>query len=442
MRSHDSWRSTLEWGLRGASLALIAWMLWISLAARDPAGGWRASGSLGLADSLAAWTLDPRAESLHVALDAAPSISERAWLAALRRGGSGSGEAGGTDANVTWSASGLTPLALTAEPYNEPAGGISASIAAMPGSRVVISDELGVLDTIAMDGTSARLRARAVEGVVSASTGGYPASAGLRDTLAPREVAVLGSAGWESKFVVAALEESGWEVSARLAVAPGVDVRQGKVRLDTATTSVVVALDSTAARDARAIERFVRGGGGLVLAGDAARSAGFARVAPGRVGARVRAAAISFADSAPRRALGFYPVETAVPDAIPLEERDGVLLAAARRVGAGRVVQVGYDETWRWRLQGGGNSPEAHRAWWSAVVGSAGYRAAHSLEVERFSLDPAPLAATFAALGNPSAARLPEPAASSTPGLRRWMLFLLLAMLLMEWASRRLRGVP
>jgi hypothetical protein len=203
---------------------------------------------------------------------------------------------------------------------------------------------------------------------------------------------------------------------------------------------VVVALDSTAARDVRAVERFVRSGGGLVLAGDAARSAAFTRLAAGRAGTRVRPAAISFDDSAPRRALGFYPIAAYGDDVVPLESRDGSLAVAARRVGAGRVLQVGYDESWRWRLQGGSDAPEAHRAWWSAVVGSAAYRAAHELPLDVATLDPAPLAATFSALGEPVAPERETAPPPQRPVLRGWMLLALFAMLLAEWASRRLRG--
>ncbi|HEY9427987.1 MAG TPA: hypothetical protein VIR34_12595, partial [Gemmatimonadaceae bacterium] len=173
----------------------------------------------------------------------------------------------------------------------------------------------------------------------------------------------------------------------------------------------------------------------------AARSAGFARLAAGNVGARIRSAAISFSDSTPRRALGFYQISTREDDAVPLESRDGAMAVAARRVGAGRVVQSGYDETWRWRLQGGSASPDAHRAWWSAMVGSAAYRAAHSLPLRAEALDPAPLAATFSALGAPVAPEHATAIPSAQPALRGWMLLALLAMLLAEWASRRLRGI-
>ena len=406
-------------------------MVWLSTAARRAAGEHRVSISATLEDSLAAWTLDPRADSLHVTLDELPREEERDWLAALRRAG----------ATVTWSSHAATPVAIAVEALNDPPGGVRASLAAPTGTRIVVSDSLGVLDTVVMAGPSASLRARAVLGAARASAGGPGASAALRDSLVQRGVAVLGRAGWEAKFVIAALEESGWKVSARLAVAPDIFVRQGSVKLDTASTGVVVALDSTAAHDARAIERFVRSGGGLVLAGDAARSTAFARVAVGRVGTRVRSAAISFSDSAPRRALGFYPIAAPADEAVPLESRGGALAVAARRVGAGRVVQLGYDESWRWRLQGGTASPDAHRAWWSAVVGSAAYRSAHPLALHAEALDPAPLAAAYSALGVPVAAERATPARSTRPALRGWMLLALLAMLLAEWTSRRLRGM-
>lgn len=431
MRSPVSWRRVLEWGLRLASIALLAWMVWVAAGARRATGERRSARSATLADSLAAWTLEPRAESLHVALDDLPSPTERDWLAALRRAG----------AKVSWSSSGNTPLAMSVEPLNEPAGGVRTLLAAPAGSRLVVRDSLGSLDTIVTTASSASLRARAVLGTARASVGGSEASAIARDSLARRMVVVLGSAGWEAKFVIAALEESGWEVAARLAVAPGIFVRQGSVELDTAVTGAVIALDSTAARDAGALERFVRSGGGLVLAGDAARNARFARLAAGSAGARVRAASISFDDSAPRRALGFYRI--AMSDgAVALESRGNAIAAAARRVGAGRVVQIGYDATWRWRLQGGSDAPDAHRAWWSQVVGSAAYRAARPLPAAGETPDPAPLAASFAVLGEPIAGEHPAPARKSQPVLRAWMLVVLLAALLAEWTSRRLRGTP
>jgi hypothetical protein len=73
--------------LRVASLALLAWMIWLSMGARGATGEHRVSRSAALADSLASWTLDLRAESLHVALDELPPPRQRDWLVALRRAG-------------------------------------------------------------------------------------------------------------------------------------------------------------------------------------------------------------------------------------------------------------------------------------------------------------------------------------------------------------------
>ena len=86
-----------------------------------------------------------------------------------------------------------------------------------------------------------------------------------------------------------------------------------------------------------------------------------ARSRPGRAGPRIAAASLSFASTTPRRALGFFPIVALASDAVPLESRDGRVIAAARRAGAGRVVQLGYDDTWRWRLAGTGDAPAAHR---------------------------------------------------------------------------------
>jgi hypothetical protein len=406
---------------------------WRSTAALGPSREWREAPSSVLRDSLAAWTLDPRAESLHVTLDELPGRRERDWLVALRRAG----------AAVTWSSKGSTALALTIEPANDPSGGVRASFAAPVGSSVVVSDSLGVLDTVSTAGPSASLRARALLGVASVAVGADSARAVIRDSLARRGVVVLGSAGWEAKFIIAALEESGWNVSARLAVAPGIFVRQGSAELDTSVTGVVVALDSTAARDARDIARFVNSGGGLVLAGGAARGAGLRSLAVGATGVRVNAASIAFSDSAPRRALGFFPI-SAGESTVPIESRDGAIAVAARRVGAGRVIQEGYDATWRWRMQGGSDSPEAHRAWWSQLVGSAADRDSQPVKYDAAAVDPAPLAAAFAALGAPTAAELGRgggaAASAAAPALRGGMLLALFAMLLAEWASRRLRG--
>ncbi|MEO8879875.1 MAG: hypothetical protein ABI446_05715, partial [Gemmatimonadaceae bacterium] len=260
------------------------------------------------------------------------------------------------------------------------------------------------------------------------------------DSLLPRQAIVLGRAGWEGKFITAALEERGWKVSSRLRVGPNVFVTQGTpLALDTAHASVVIALDSSAAAYASAIASFERNGGGVVLAGDAPLAAGLRALATGKAGTRVVAASLSFASAAPRRALGFFPIVSLANDAVALESRDGRIIAAARRAGAGRVVQLGYDETWRWRLAGGGNAPAAHRDYWSAVVSAAAYRAATPIASAGVqNADAAPLASLYADLGAPTPAV--AAALRVTPGLRWWMFAVLALLLLAEWGSRRLRG--
>jgi hypothetical protein len=134
------------------------------------------------------------------------------------------------------------------------------------------------------------------------------------------------------------------------------------------------------------------------------------------------------------------PVDRLTPgaEAAVLEQRDGAAAVAARRWYAGRVVQLGYDDTWRWRLAGGDHAPEEHRAWWSALVSAA---APERLEPESHAgADPAPLASLTLALGP----ALPGAAADRPSGssVRFVMLAfgVFLTALLAEWASRRARG--
>ena len=252
---------------------------------------------------------------------------------------------------------------------------------------------------------------------------------------------MLGRATWEAKFVIAALEEAGWPVDARLAVAPGIEVVQGAGRSpDTASHAAVVVLDAPSAATAAAITRYVRSGGGLILSGTSASAPSMATIAAGRVGMRTRPSSIVVAEDAPRRALGFLAIAPRA-DALVLEQRDTRVAAAARRVESGRVVQIGYDETWRWRMGGGAQALDAHRAGWSALVSSVAHRAVVPLSPDPRD-DDAPLAHLVDALGRPTAA------AASMPSDARWapspaVLFALLSVLLLtELASRRLRGAP
>jgi hypothetical protein len=119
-------------------------------------------------------------------------------------------------------------------------------------------------------------------------------------------------------------------------------------------------------------------------------------------------------------------------------------------VGAGRVVQLADAESWRRRMRPNDAAPAEHRAWWAQAVAAAAYAPAPpppdaGRAAPDTLTDPAPLAATVAALGPPS----PEPpregagarAPGGTPRLPDAVLIpLALAALLGEVASRRLRG--
>lgn len=416
--------------MRGLALVLVAFAAWSASRPPPERGAAAASGS-ALADSLDRWTATAPAR-VHLALETAPNGARRDWLRALRYSGT----------PVAWhnDGAGIPALALEVAPVAGPRGGTMLSIAAPSGSRVVIGDAIAAIDSVVAARGGARLFAPIATGPVTAVAGGQRASATVADTLLPRRVLVLGRATWEAKFLISALEEVGWPVDARLTVAPGVEVTQGTSRVpDTARHAAVVVLDAPPPGAAAAVARYVRAGGGTILAGAAASAPGLAEIAAGRVGARIRPSSIVFVDDRPRQALGFRAIAPR-GDAIVLEEQNGVATAAARRVDAGRVVQLGYDETWRWRLAGGTHALEAHRTWWSALVSSVAYRAAARLprEVD----DAAPLAALIHGLGPPGAAALVAPARalwSPSPAL----LFALVSLLLVaELASRRMRGAP
>jgi hypothetical protein len=254
----------------------------------------------------------------------------------------------------------------------------------------------------------------------------------LPDLRVRRSVVVLGMAGWESRFVVQALEERGWSVESRIALAPGRFTTRGRpFPLDTARQAAVIALDSSAVSFAAEIHRFVESGGGLVV-GDYAGPF-LQRTAPASVGALVRPAASRVSGPDFRERLSFRRLGPLREGAVGLERRRGEVSLAAWRVRAGRVVQAGYRDTWRWRMEGGDGGAAEHRTWWAGLVATVAYRSGAVLSGES---NPAPLAALIQELGPPGA--LPEGA----PPARLWPAFLavFLTALLAEWTSRRLRG--
>ena len=431
MPSRSDARRWAESAWRGIALLFLASAT--GLALRPGEGVVERVSGAALAASLPRLTRGAAGQQVEVTFDAAPGARERAWLAALGRAGD----------TVSWlAARRIPPLAVEVIARADPAGGVRVLAAGAAGDTLLLADAAGALDTAVMAASIEGRRLPAFVAPLAARVGAQVARGTPRDSLARRRVVVLATAGWEGKFVLAALEERGWLAGARFAVAPGIVVSQDTPpRYDTASIAAVVVLDSAAAGDGRALAAFARAGGGLVLGGDAARSPALAMLAPGVPGARVAAAALSFADSAPRRALGFRAIVALPRDAIVLEARGGQVAVAARRVGRARVALVGYEDTWRWRLGGGAHAVEAHRAWWSEIVSGVAYRAALPIAgAAEGNADAAPLAELTAALGAPVATAAPFSVYGSGTGLDWWIFGLIVAGLLAEWGSRRLRG--
>lgn len=401
-------RRYLENGLRGAVLVALALMLWRSLRPELGAGG-NAIRARGITTNLLAqWSSAPvPPRRIEMQLDNLPSRIERAWLAALV----------GAGTTLGWSGD-LTPVMAEVEPVARPAGGTRVRVAAPNGSSTVIADDIGPVDTVRAQNGGAIATLGSRSGAFSARVNGSVATAALRDSLLLHEVLVIGAAGWESKFTAAALEEEGWKVDVLARVAPGVDVTAGTAAtIDTSRYSAVIALDGTGAPYAARITDFVRSGGGLILAPPAAASSALA----------------------PLRAVG--------TDAIALEKRGTTTTVAARRFGAGRLLQIAYGDTWQARMTGGDSAVAEHRRLWTRLVSDVAYAprvervAGNAADRAMPAQDAAPLADLVASIGPPAAANAIVVAEHDRSSWTVLLFILLTLGLLGEIASRRVRGV-
>jgi hypothetical protein len=253
---------------------------------------------------------------------------------------------------------------------------------------------------------------------------------------------VIGNAGWESKFVVAALEENGWQVDAFIRVAPGVDVTQGSVAvIDTSRYSAVVALDGAAVPYANRIVEFARRGGGVVLTPQAASLDALAPLRAGAVGrASSDARAIQASGSVTLATLPLAPITSLRTDAVALDRRGVAVATAAKRIGAGRALQLGYEDTWRWRMGGGEGGVDDHGGWWTGLVSSVAYAPPVS-RTPTFSLaDEAPMIGLVSAIGPGTPAGPTANLSGSSTDWTAWLFALLAVGLIGEVASRRVRG--
>lgn len=411
MRSRDSAaRLPLERAARAVALVALAFALWRALAAVAHDG-------------------PPR---LHATLADGATPVQRDSLAALSRAG----------VAVSWAGT-LAPVAAMAEPIREPDAAWRVSVVSEGGA--VLADGLGTIDSLAAGGGVVRLAG--VRGALGARDGATTAVVTPPPALELRRVLVLGRAGWESKFAIAALEEAGWEVDARLRITDTLFTTQGRATMpEAARHAAVVVLDTAVGRSAGAIGRFVRAGGGLVMAGEGAGAPSLRAIAPARVARNVAPESRSFEGVEPRHALPLHVLGSLAADAATLESQDAAPAIVARRVGSGRVVQAGFAETWRWRMQAEGRSVEGHRAYWSSLVGAAAW-AEHGDEETGTTDDPmyampSPLAEVVQAIGPPTSASSTDADPAGAPRLPAWLGPLALALLVAEWASRRLRGAP
>lgn len=430
MPSRAKVRGGFETALRAASIAILAWMLWLSLDRVSPESVLSAR-SPNLALEVRDWSMRGIAPDRIIAqLDSTPSPVERDWLGALLGAGS----------KVTWNGD-LPVAAVGVQPIASPRGGFTVLAATSAAQGIRIVDDVGTLDTASARNGGARFSIPSASGVIHAKVGGSTASAILPDSVHLRRVLVIGSAGWEAKFVVAALEEDGWKVDAEMRVAPGANVTQGSLSpMDTSRYSAVIALDGAAASRASEIVRYATSGGGVILAGTAATLDAFNAIRAGSPGRLEAGSALSSEPGATTLAsLSLTPITSLRSDAIALDRRGGSIAAAARRQGAGRVLQQGYMDTWRWRMGGGDAAPDEHREWWTRAVASVAY-APSIVSANRTHADNAPVARLVATLGSASTPQLPS-LASAAGSVSLWLLFgMLAASLLAEWASRRLRG--
>lgn len=414
---------------RALALVALGWLVVLAFSER-PAPERAVVRSSGLRGALIQWSSSHAPASVHLLADASLDPFARDWLRALAGAGTG----------VTWEGTAATPTALTAEPVADPEGGTSAWIAAPAGAGVVVEDGAGRIDSIRSGPGGMRVLARSGPSMILARNGSTVARSVVLDSLALGRLLLLGRAGWESKFVVAALEERGWKIDARLRLSPRGDVRQGtSAPIDTLRYSAVLVLDSVGPAEVSRIAAFVRAGGGVVLAGPATRVSGLAMLAAGSPGPP-EPGHEPFDSSArePRQSLELIPVSPRA-DAVVLEWRGRQAAVVARRIDRGRAVTSGYVDTWRWRMGGGEAALREHRDWWADLVAGV----AHARRVPRPSdemSDEAPLATLLLRLGPASSApALPAGLPLISP---RLLFALLMAALLVEWASRRLRGLP
>jgi hypothetical protein len=431
---------TLGVVLHGLGLLSAAVLFWWFFVTASSSRTTLSVSAAGAADLALATVLRAPLDTIDVVLHGVPDPRTRALLRALR----------GSGRPIALSSPGALPgLAVSVEERWRSAGGARLQVVGAD-SMLAMRDAAGVLDSIALDSAGVQVLSGPVQGALVAAADRVRAStvmiaAGAPDTA---RVLVAGNATWESKFLIAALEESGWLVDAAVTVSPRVTIAQGAARIPSrARHAIVILLPGAPSLAVAALPAFVRDGGGAVLVGEAARAPGLASLRAGVPGATLAGELGAEASDQPRHGLDLVPITALAPGAVALESRDGRTAIAARRVGAGRVMQVGYDNSWLWRMAGNDDALAAHRRWWSSLLaGLVSMRAPQQPtmpEAIHDTLDAAPVAALVRDLGVPSLRRVSI--APEAGGVRdvlhpMWLLATSLLSFVAAWIIRRWRG--
>ena len=425
-------------------MLLLAWRL---LAPRAAQNTLVQVGARGVMDVSVASLLRAGSDSIGVTLRAPPDARTRAVLRAIR----GSGRIVALTAS-----SALTPVAVTVEEEWRASGGTRVQVVASGPAPVAVSDAAGLVDTMRVDTAGMRVRSGPVQGALRVDLPATHAAAAVLGAGVPdaARVLVAGAVSWESRFLVAALEEAGWPVDASIVLSPKVTIAQGAVRTPSRSRhAIVVVLPGAPSSVAAALPQFVRAGGGVIIVGEAARLASLASIRAGAPGVTVTGEVGAEQSAEPRHGLDLVPITSLADGSVSLEARDGRIAIAARRVGAGRVVQVGYENSWLWRMAGDDDAPVAHRRWWSSLLSGIVPLAApvsrSPADVEHDTLDAAPVAELAGALGlpvmraEPLAAMKRQTIGASVLQLLevRWLFAVIVLSLVASWTLRRWRGL-
>ncbi len=379
----------------------------------------------------------------HMTVQHVPPEQVRATLAAATLAG----------VSLGWTdSSGARGLVLAANAVADPQGGTIARARADVQAPLVMRDAASTLDSVATAPRGLVVSGARLSGRIEASVGRSRAEVAVPEPALMRRVLLFARPGWEAKFVTAALEERGWNVDGRLLIARNAFVTTGvPLVADTSRYAAAIVLDSGVVT-ADALSRFVRQGGGLVLAGDALLGTALRALQPAALDGQRPLVLGALLTDAPRRGLDAWELRPQPNSVVLARESHGTHsdpTVVVRRVGNGRVLASAYRESWRWRMEGPADGIDAHRAWWSALVSAVAFvpmPATRDVKRSAWPGDAAPYADLVARLGAPIA--LPTVRARSEISAdawwrATWLWFAVAAVaLLVEWRARRVRGAP